>query len=148
MGIRSTIRRFHGAENHLEAIRLALQPGITGTTDKPTGTAENAGAGLFFTKSIARVNGDYFWIYSGDSAYKLLPKQEDPLTIPLDPFDDRYTSQEDLPFWRGTVVGIDITLDQTVEFNVLLRSLRDILSEAQRGLKLKRKQKFKRPIFI
>lgn len=144
IGIRTTIRRFHQANTHADAIRLALRPGITGTTHKPTGTAQNAGAGLFFTKSIARVNQDYFWIYTGDSAYKLLPKQKEKLIIPHDPFDDRHSLEEGLPFWKGTVVGIDITLDQTIPFQELLKYLRRVLAEA---VKERKKIVYKKPRF-
>lgn len=148
LGIRTTIKRSHHAETHLEAIGLALRPGITGTTNKPTGTAQNAGAGLFFTKSIARINEDYFWIYSGDTAYKLLPKQKERMTIPADPFIDRHSVSTGLPYWKGTAVGIDITLDQTVQFQLLLDYLGKILDEAVRERKRERKLPFKEPRFI
>lgn len=146
LGIRTTIRRFHEATSHIDAIKLALWPGITGTTRKPTGTEQNAGAGLFFTKSIARVNQDFFFIYSGDAMYKLLkPSHEQRLMIPHDPFVDRHSKEESLPFWKGTAVGIDITLDQTQQFQVLLEVLRQILAEAVRERK---KIVYKRPRFI
>ncbi len=148
LGIRTTIRRAHKAETHLEAIGLALRPGITGTTTRPTGTAQNAGAGLFFTKSIARVNEDYFWIYSGDSAYKLLPKQKDRMLIPANPFLDRHSTITNLPYWKGTAVGIDITLNQTLQFQTLLGFLKNILDEAVRERKQQRKLQFKQPRFV
>ncbi|MHB2025452.1 MAG: hypothetical protein ACYCPQ_02255 [Elusimicrobiota bacterium] len=65
VGIKSTITRSHRAETDLEAIRLALTPGITGATPREGGTEQNAGAGLFFIKSIASVNRDFFAVYSG-----------------------------------------------------------------------------------
>lgn len=146
LGIRTTIRRFHSVETHLDAIRLALWPGITGTTGKPGGTDQNAGAGLFFTKSIARVNQDFFLIYSGDALYKLLAtKEQDRLIIPRDPFDDRHSKEEGLPVWRGTAVGIDITLKQTQQFQVLLKALNEILVKAIRERK---KIVYKKPRFI
>lgn len=54
-----------------EAIKLALTPGIFGTTRKEGGTSENAGAGLFFIKSIAKTTRSNFVIYSGTAAYIL-----------------------------------------------------------------------------
>ena len=71
-GIKKTINQSYLAKNDLEAIGLALRPGITGTTKKEGGTEQNAGAGLFFIKSIATVNRDFFIIYSGRGFYKLL----------------------------------------------------------------------------
>lgn len=146
IGIRATIRHSHKADTHLEAIRLALWPGITGTTGKPGGTAQNAGAGLFFTKSIARVNQDFFLIYSGDAMYKLLiPKENQRLSIPHDPFKDRHSKEENLPLWKGTAVGIDITLKQTQQFQVLLKALNEVLVKAIRERK---KVVYKRPRFV
>src|SRR3989338_6269385 len=52
VGIRATINQSYRAETDLEAIQLALRPGITGTTRREGCTAQNAGAGLFFIKSI------------------------------------------------------------------------------------------------
>lgn len=146
-GLRITLGRHHPVKTYLEAIQLALWPGITGTTSKPGGTSHNAGAGLFFTKSIARVNQDHFLIYSGDAMYKLLsPKDEHRLVIPHDPFVDRHSKEEGLPFWKGTAVGIDITLEQTQQFQTLLGALNKVLENAVR--ERKRAASYKRPHFI
>lgn len=77
IGIKGSMDTHWKTNSHAEAIKLAIQPGITGTTNKRGGTEQNAGAGLFFTKSIAKVSGDYFMIYSGDTLYKLYPKKPD-----------------------------------------------------------------------
>ena len=121
VGIRETITHSHDASTDLEAIRLALMPGITGTTPVDSGTELNAGAGLFFIKSIAKVNRDFFMMYSGDAMYKLLktPLSKKP-RLYADPFADKHSTQEKLPYWRGTVVGIDMTLDKTEKFTHLL----------------------------
>ena len=54
------MRRSHFITSDKEAIQLALMPGITGTTRREGGTGINAGAGLFFIKSIAKINRDFF----------------------------------------------------------------------------------------
>lgn len=72
IGIFSAMAKHHIAKSNLDAIKLALKPGISGTTNRLGGTEYNAGAGLFFTKSIAYVSKDYFMIYSGDALFKLL----------------------------------------------------------------------------
>jgi len=145
LGIKTTITRSHRAETDLDAIRLALMPGITGTTPKEGGTEQNAGAGLFFIKSIASVNRDFFVIYSGSGFYKLLKKNSARrLRLHADPLMDRHTADIDMPSWQGTVVGIDITLDQTEEFSRLLDAIRETYGSAVRE---RRKARYKRPRF-
>lgn len=145
-GIKRTINRSYNTKSDLEAIQLALSPGVTGTTRKEGGTEQNAGAGLFFIKSIASVNRDFFLIYTGNAMYKLLktpPTKR--LHLHADPFQDRYSKEDHLPFWQGTVVGIDITLDQTREFSLLLDLIRKTYGTAIRE---RRKARFKQPHFI
>lgn len=147
VGIKKTINNAYPAQTHLEAIRLALTPGITGTTQRIGGTEYNAGAGLFFTKSIAQINRDFFMIYSGNALYKLLKSKPDKKYIALhgDPFEDRHSKGEDYPYWQGTVVGIDISLGRTKEFSVLL----DIIRETYiKTVKERKKEKYRKPRFI
>lgn len=145
IGIRATINQSYSTKTDLEAIQLALWPGITGTTRREGGTEQNAGAGLFFIKSIASVNRDFFMIYSGSGFYKLLKKpQPKRLHLNADPFRDRHSKKEDFPFWHGTLVGVDITLDQTEEFSLLLDAIRKTYSSAIRERKM---AKYKRPRF-
>lgn len=130
-GILSSITRAHQAADDLAAIRLALTPGITGATSREGGNEQNAGAGLFFIKSIAHVNRDFFVIYSGSALYKLLKKTAlKNISLHADPFDDRHGAKKNLPAWSGTVVGVDITLDTTAEFTRLLDAIRDTYSKA------------------
>jgi len=147
LGIKSTINKSYQAKTDLEAIQLALTPGVTGTTRKEGGTEQNAGAGLFFIKSIANVNRDYFMIYSGKAMYKSLKRRPDTKNIKLyaDPFKNRHSKSDDLPFWQGTIVGIDISLDQTSEFSMLLNLIRATYAKAIRE---RQDAKHKKPIFI
>jgi len=145
VGIKKTINESYQAQSELDAIRLALMPGLTGTTRREGGTELNAGAGLFFTRSIANVNRDFFMIYSGNALYKLLKPRSAAKRVSLhaDPFDDRHSKGEDFPFWQGTVVGIDITLDTTKEFSNLLDIVRDTYGKAVRERKRARFRKAK-----
>jgi anti-sigma regulatory factor (Ser/Thr protein kinase) len=147
VGIKSTITKSHVAKTDLDAIQLALRPGITGTTRKEGGTEQNAGAGLFFIKSIANVNRDFFVMYSGNGFYKLLKKpiSSNVLSLNVDPFADRHSKISDLPYWQGTVVGVDITLDQTSEFSLLLKAISRTYSKDVRE---KKKMRYKKPRFI
>ncbi len=146
VGIKKTINNAYPAKTHLEAIRLALRPGITGTTQRIGGTEYNAGAGLFLIKSIAQINREFFMIYSGNAMYKLLKSKPDMKRITLqgDPFKDRHSKGEDYPLWQGTVVGVDISLDKTKEFSVLL----DLIWEVYlKTIKERKKEKYRKPRF-
>ncbi len=146
LGIKKTMNRSWPATTDLEAIQLALTPGITGTTRREGGTEQNAGAGLFFIKSIASVNRDFFVIYSGNGFYKLLKKNPTKrLSLNADPFKDRHSIDDAMPYWQGTLVGVDITLDQTAEFSMLLKVIRETYSMA---VKERKKAAFKKPRFI
>lgn len=146
IGIKATINQSYPASTDLEAIQLALEPGITGTTRREGGTDQNAGAGLFFIKSIASVNRNHFVISSGTGFYKLLkatPTKR--LHLRADPFEDRHSKDNNFPVWGGTLVGVDITLNQTKEFSSLLHEIRKTYSNA---VKERRKARYKRPRFI
>lgn len=145
-GIRAAITQSHPAFDDLEAIKLALTPGITGTTSREGGTEYNAGAGLFFIKSMATVSRDFFIIYSGNAFYKLLKSRSSKrLQLHADPFKDRHTKLQDLPKWPGTVVGIDMVLDTHGEFSSLLDKIGDSYSEA---IRVRRKERHRKPKFV
>lgn len=125
IGILEHMRQYHDVKDSKEAITLALQPGITGTTSKIGGTEFNAGAGLFFTKSIASFSKNMFLLYSGDAAYRLMRTAENrPVKLNSVPTEDRHLFPTGLPFWPGTLVGIDINVTQGVEFSDLLNQIR------------------------
>jgi anti-sigma regulatory factor (Ser/Thr protein kinase) len=145
VGIWKTINQSHNPHNDLDAIRLALTPGITGTTKKEGGTEYNAGAGLFFIKSIATVNKDFFVLYSGKAMYKLLKSKRKRITLHSEPFEDRHSKKNDLPSWKGTVVGIDLSLDTTQEFSLLLRLINETYNKA---IKERKKARYKKPQFV
>jgi anti-sigma regulatory factor (Ser/Thr protein kinase) len=147
IGLKSSLDRYHSPRDDLDAIRYALMPGISGTTFREGGTEDNAGAGLFVIKSMAKITRDYFVIYSGDSEYKLLKYDSRVKYGPriyADPFDDRHSTRDNLPNFDGTLVGLDITLDDTMEFNELLEGIKKVYSRAVRERKTKvyRKPKY------
>lgn len=125
-GVRSTIIKSHSATDDWEALRLAMRPGITGTTNRVGGTEYNAGAGLFFTKSIAKVSRDFFILYSGNSYFKLHKTNPNkPVQLFPDPVQDKSKFIKNAPFWNGTAVGIDISMDINQDFQDLLEMIRD-----------------------
>ncbi len=150
IGIRTSLSHSHKTQDDMDAIRLALMPGITGTTRKDGGTTENAGAGLFFIKSIAAVNNDFFVIYSGSGFFKLLKQnvgktRKRKSALHSNPFDDRHSTYADMPPWSGTAVGIDMALDDHEAFSTLLNDIRNTYGHAIRERKHAR---YKKPIFI
>ncbi len=145
VGIRSSISRAHLVDSDKRAIALALTPGVTGTTAAPGGTASNAGAGLFFVKSIAKVNRDFFVIYSGNALYKLLKTKTERITLNADPLKDRNSFSDNFPVWNGTAVGIDISTSQSQKFSELLGMIRKVY---ELDVKENRKEKYKKARFV
>lgn len=129
-----------------DALRLALTPGVSGTTLKLGGTADNAGAGLFFIKSIAKISRGYFVIMSGNSSYTLLKTRPDIKNkLNSDPFEDHYVLSDKISRFDGTLVAVDLKLDNTPEFQKLLDEIGDIYDSA---VKEQREKILRRPNFI
>ncbi|MBI3190168.1 sensor histidine kinase [archaeon] len=145
IGIKNTLTMHHHPKDDKEAILLALTPGITGTTKKVGGTEFNAGAGLFFIKSLAKIKRNFFMIYSGAGMYKLLKTPKNRQTkIFTDPLKDHISCNYNFPIWHGTVVAIDLCLDEDIDFNRLL----DLIREAYREGRKSQSTRYKKPRFI
>ncbi len=144
IGLQESLSQSYKVSSHLEAIRLALTPGVTGETRKPGGTARNAGFGLFLIKSIAYVNSDSFMIISGDKMYKLLKKRGTNIILKANPFHDRIGVMTISP-WKGVAVGVDISLSRTKEFSSLLDAIYKFYNNEVRS---QRKIRYRRPRFI
>jgi anti-sigma regulatory factor (Ser/Thr protein kinase) len=132
----------------LDAIRLALIPGITGATRREGGTSENAGAGLFFIKSIAKITRSYFVIYSGKAEYTLLKYRSDVQGRPslyADPSRDRSTKTNEASDFNGTLVAVDISLDETLGLRALLTAIGKVYDNA---IKERKRAKYREPKFI
>jgi anti-sigma regulatory factor (Ser/Thr protein kinase) len=146
IGLKASLDKYHHPKDDLDAIRLALMPGISGTTNRDGGSEDNGGAGLFIVKSMAKMTRNYFVIYSGDSMYKLLKYDKRVKHLPriyADPFDDKHNVYEHLPNFHGTLVGIDMALDDTRKFNELYEVIKKSYSKAIRERKIKRYKEIK-----
>ena len=142
IGIFNSICKHHNIKTSKEAIIAALTPGISGTTKRLGGTEENAGAGLFFTKCIAQSTRNHFLIYSGNSYFKLkaTPKGQNN-TFNADPKQDCANIKDNLLLFNGTLLGIDIFIEDTKAFNNLM----DKIGHAyQLGVKKAKKNYYKR----
>lgn len=147
VGIKETLK-IHHPKDDFDALRLALTPGITGTTSRigGGGTSTNAGAGLFFVKSLAKMSRAFFLIYSGNSLYKLLKNPKNKLIkLTANPLEDHFSSESALPHWKGTVVAIDLGLNETFNFTKLLDEIRAVY---RKGKKEQNKIKYKKARFI
>ena len=148
IGIWKSLQTYWHPKTDIEAIKLALTPGVTGTTRREGGTAENAGAGLFFIKSIAKITRNYFAIYSGSAEYTLHKYNKRIKGMPrlyADPNRDRHSEINNAPSFHGTLVAVDISLDETPEFNELLASIGAVYDKAIRERK---RERYKKPKFI
>lgn len=123
-----------------------MTPGITGTTARVGGTAENAGAGLFFVKSIAKTSRNFFVVYSGGSVFKLRKTPKDQAVIlHANPNLDFKTFWKGVPSFPGTVIGIDISAVQSTVFQNLLAQIHKVY---RIDVKKQKKQKYKKARFI
>lgn len=148
IGIWKSMQEHWHPGTNLKAMHLALTPGITGTTHREGGTSENAGAGLFFIKSIAKITRNYFAIYSGSAEYTLLKYKKRIKGMPrlyADPARDPHRETDEAPEFCGTLVAVDISLNETTEFKSLLRSIGEVYDKAIRERK---RTKYRVPRFI
>jgi len=148
IGIWKSMHRNWHPKTDLEAIKLALTPGITGTTRKEGGTEDNAGAGLFFIKSIAKIARSYFIIYSGQGEYTLLKYDKRVKGLPrlyADPNRDPHSDIDNAEDFHGTLVAVDISLNSNAEFDALLHAIGNVYDDAIRERK---RLKYKEPKFL
>lgn len=125
-GIAQHLGRAHSEAkaSDIVALGLAMRPGITGAQAGPYGAPDNAGAGLFITRSIAKGCGGYFFLYSGNAAYRLrrAPTDDDMVKLFPDPFDepkhDAWTFDSS---WPGTVVSVEIRTDKIADYDGFFR---------------------------
>jgi anti-sigma regulatory factor (Ser/Thr protein kinase) len=144
MGIRESLSFAHDVGSDEAALRLALRPGITGTTKRVGGTEYNAGAGLFFMKAMACASRNHFVAYSGSALFKLrkTPKGRDPV-VQGDPDQDYATRHAALPTWSGTAMGLDLSIEDYKSFNDLLGQIRKVYSvDVRQQKKAKYKPRF------
>ncbi|MFH1428359.1 MAG: hypothetical protein ABIH39_01315, partial [Candidatus Margulisiibacteriota bacterium] len=85
--------------------------------------------------------------YSGNAMYKLLKSSPGIQRIRLygDPFQDKHSKNDDYPYWKGTVIGIDISLDIKQEFEYLLDLIRETYA---RTIRERRETRYKQARFI
>jgi hypothetical protein len=101
------------------AIGLAMQPGVTGALPGMYGTSENAGAGLFITRCIAKGTGGYFLLASGRAGYRLrrARSHDEMIELSADPYDDDRHDRWEFPSgWLGTVASVEICTERIADY--------------------------------
>jgi anti-sigma regulatory factor (Ser/Thr protein kinase) len=146
-GISTSLRLSHPITDDLNGVQTAMRPGVTGKTNRIGGTGDNAGAGLFFCKSMALTSGNHMVVYSGTGLYKLLKAKTDEgrRILHANPEHDHATRRSEMPAWPGTLVGIDISVNTFMEFNAILSFIRDAYNvdvRSQKGAKKKKRATF------
>jgi hypothetical protein len=111
IGVRTSLSANFQLSTDTEAVVTAIRPGTTGAIRGLYGAPDNAGAGLFFTHSLARATGAYFALGSGGAMYRsslaFRQPSEDRLVFPINTYS-------------GTVVCAEIGLDNEIVFNDFL----------------------------
>jgi len=119
-GISAHLSRVHpeASESDTVALGLAMRPGVTGAVPGPYGTSDNAGAGLFITRSIAKGTGGYFALLSGHAAFRQRRSRsaEDEVTLFVDPYDDPRHDKYPLRGWQGTAVALEIRTERIADY--------------------------------
>jgi anti-sigma regulatory factor (Ser/Thr protein kinase) len=136
IGIPEHLRRAFSdaSDRDSEVVSFALKPGVTGAPRGVYGTPDNAGAGLFITRCIAKGSGGYFFIASGHGAYRLRRARnpDEQTELYEDPLDDRHDLWEFHHPWKGTVVALEIRTDQIADFEGYFAWIRRHFSDRSR----------------
>jgi anti-sigma regulatory factor (Ser/Thr protein kinase) len=109
------------------ALALAMRPGITGAVKGMYGTPENAGAGLFITRSIAKGTGGYFLLMSGNAVYRLRRSNtpDEQISLFFEAYDEPNYNLWVLPAsWLGTTVTVEIRTDKIEDFQGFFQWIR------------------------
>lgn len=102
------------------ALGLAMRPGITGAKAGMYGVPDNAGAGLFITRCMAKGTGGYFLLSSGRATYRLRRARDDDemIRLHIDAYDDsRHDDWLSRFPWRGTVVSVEVRTEKIGDYD-------------------------------
>lgn len=143
VGVRQSLSRTGGYDTDGRAILGALTPGVTGVIPGMYGTPDNAGVGLFFTKSIAKASHEYFAIISGNAAFRLRRvRSSEQFGLFADPTEDRHDLYDGMPAWRGTVVAVDIGVRRVRSFESTMNAIRAAIAPKRKRADVEQKVKF------
>jgi len=113
---RSLSRNFPNLASDRDAVLTAVKPGTTGAVKTYYGTTDNAGAGLFYTRRLATTANGQFGLVSGEAFLRTAPGDEE--------LSDEELLAE-IPRYPGTVVAVEIGIEEPFEWAEFLRSTGD-----------------------
>lgn len=117
VGVRQTIKRnYPNIQWHSQALLKAIQPGATGAVQGEFGSADNAGAGLFITRRVSAATRGYFGIASGNAMFRSSLATRPP---------SEESSVFETSFFPGTIVCVEIGLEQNADFSEILSLARE-----------------------
>ncbi len=109
------------------ALQLAMQLGVTGAVKSGMygSSTDNAGAGLFFTRAIAKATGGYFALISGDGVFRIKRRRNsDPPAVYQDAFNDPRHNSWTLGWrWPGTVATAEVLTQNVPNFPKFFQSI-------------------------
>jgi len=124
VGVRKTLSRNYSVASHGDALLKAIQPGVTGAVPGQYGSADNAGAGLAMTRSMAGATQGYFALASGSAMFRTSLAQRKPPDHQL---------VKEIGFFPGTIVCVEIELREDSDFTAVLGTARGAFGEAIQG---------------
>jgi hypothetical protein len=120
--LQSLGRVYPELKNHLESLKLAILPHVSGAFKNGMYSAsDNAGLGLFFSKEICWRAGGSFWIASHDALLGVVGREDVRMN----------RVYKDIDGWHGTSVTMDLPAEGVHDFSNLLGVCRDIAAKAR-----------------
>ena len=81
--------------------------------------------------------------------YKLKKRyQASNIVLKADPFADRHSTETELPYWKGVVVGIDIGLNNAQSFGEVISIVQEFYFQTVKEKKKAHYKRLKKPRFI
>jgi len=134
IGLYTSLSNTISVVDDCDSVMQSVKPGISGAVKSVYSSSDNAGAGLFYNKCIAHASRQYFAIISGSAAFRLRRKQNS-IDFNASPVNDRHDVYQNLPNWKGTVVGLDIKVASGREFNNLSKRVLETYTRQYRPKK-------------
>jgi hypothetical protein len=136
MGIKKHIEQtYPGQPSHLDALRLAIQPNISGTfgTQDPYSDKNNAGMGLFLSSSIIKKLKAEMHIISGDGLLHISPMDVTGKTLK--------------PSWPGTIVLFTLRVEENIKF-ILHEMMQEFRAQAVIEIKKSKESEIKNTLYV
>lgn len=123
-GVWGSLNEAWKPRNDLDAIEMALRPGVSGMNEHLGGKAVVGGMGLFAARAMAKLTRDYFLIYSGTGMYEMMRgDKRSRRKIRGDAMRDRCFKTNEMAPFLGTLVAMDVSVDEVTEFQEMMNEI-------------------------